>query len=78
MWGLGSVGKRTPTSYMSQDSKVINQAINCLVKHMKSLHLDTFAFIMNTAKYMGKTVDFIGLKLAQYQGRLNLMMILHV
>lgn len=78
MWGLGSVGKWTPASHMSQDLRVINQAISCLVKHMKSLYLDTFAFIMITAKYMGKTVVLIVLKLVQYQGWLNLMMILHV
>lgn len=78
MWGLGSVGKWEPASLMSQDLHIINQAINCLVKHRKSLYLDTFAFIMIIAKYMGKTVVFRELKLAQYQGRLNLMIILHV
>lgn len=75
MWSLGSVGKWTPISHIPQDLEVINQAINCLVKHTKSLYLGTFAF---TANYMVKTVDFIVLKLVQYQGWLNLMLILHV
>ena len=43
------------------------------MKYVQCLYLDTFAFILITAKYVGKMTVFIGLKLAQYQGQLNLM-----
>lgn len=65
-------------SHMSQDLKVINQATHCLIKYILSSCLDTFAFIM-TAKYTGKVIVFIGLKLGTESRAADfLTMILHV
>lgn len=67
MWGLGPVDKWRKASHMSKDGKTITQATNHLVKYVIASYLDPFAFIMTTAKCLGKTIVSIGLEVAQHQ-----------